>query len=117
LLCDPSPENPTLNSLLQLINTAYAEGKTLKSWRKSTITMVPKKKDDGSFTSIVRDMRPISVMQEFAKVASKILANRLGKILLESPTLLNRAQRAFLRDGCINQCILTAINVFEDLRR
>jgi hypothetical protein len=76
--------------------------------------MTPKKKDDGSLTTMVKDMRPISVMQEFAKLASKILADRLGKILLESPAILNRAQRAFLRDGSIHQCIGTAINVFED---
>ena len=78
--------------------------------------MIPKKKPDGSYTSKVEDMRPISVMQEFAKITSKILANRLGNVLLDSPHILNRAQRAFLRNGCINQCIQTALNVFEDFR-
>ena len=78
--------------------------------------MIPKRKADGSFTSKVEDMRPISVMQELAKATSKILANRLGKIFLDSPYLLNRAQRAFLKNGCINQCIHTAINIFEDFR-
>ena len=55
-------------------------------------------------------------MQEFAKITSKVLANRLGNTLLECPNILNRAQRAFLRNGCINQCIQTALNVFEDFR-
>src|SRR6202012_5546697 len=85
-------------------------------WRKSIVSMIPKRKADGSFTSKVEDMRPISVMQELAKATSKILANRLGKIFLDSPYLLNRAQRAFLKNGCINQCIHTAINIFEDFR-
>ena len=80
------------------------------------ISMVAKKKEDGSLTNTVGEMRPISVLQEFAKLASKILADRLGKILLESPTILNRAQRAFLRDGSVHQCIRTTVNIFEDFR-
>jgi exonuclease III len=116
LLTLSSENEAILGSLLDLVNEALGKGLTLESWRKSMISMVPKKKEDGSYTSTVAEMRPISVMQEFAKIASKILANRLGRILLESPTILNRAQRAFLRNGCINQCILTAINIFEDFR-
>ena len=61
-------------------------------------------------------MRPISVLQEFAKVASKILTERLGQILAEHPYVLNQAQRGFLKNGCINQCITTALNIFEDAK-
>ena len=64
----------------------------------------------------VKEMRPISVLQEFSKIASKILADRLGQILLKHDEILNRAQRAFLKNGCINQCINTALNVFEDFK-
>src|ERR1700731_4589032 len=62
------------------------------------------------------DMRPISVLQEFAKIASKILATRVGDRILATPSVLNSAQRAFLKDGCIQQCINTALNVFEDFK-
>ena len=111
-----SEETAILETLTELINAAIRKGESWRSWRKSIISMIPKKKSDGSLTTKVEDMRPISVMQEFAKLTSKIFANRIGLVLLESPQLLNRAQRAFLRNGCINQCIQMALNVFEDFR-
>ena len=43
-----------------------------------------------------------------------MLAERWGKILLESPHILDSAQRAFIKDGCVQQCIATALNIFED---
>src|SRR5690242_19667224 len=61
-------------------------------------------------------MRPISVLQEFGKIAAKLLSNRLGKILLQQPNLLNSAQRAFLKDGCTAQCLNTLLNVIEDFQ-
>jgi hypothetical protein len=111
-----SEDSAALETLTDLVNAAIKKGESWRCWRKSIISMIPKRKPDGSKTSKVDDMRPISVMQEFAKVTSKVLAHRLGDILLESPDILNRAQRAFLRNGCINQCIQTALNVFEDFK-
>ena len=78
--------------------------------------MIPKRKDDGSLTSLINEMRPISVLQEFGKISAKLLSNRLGKILLQQPNLLNSAQRAFLKDGCTAQCLSTLLNVIEDFQ-
>ena len=61
-------------------------------------------------------MRPISVLQEFGKIASKILANRLGEIILKQPGLMSRAQRAFLKDGSTTQCLNAALNILEDFQ-
>ena len=108
--------SPFLEILTHLINTSLRYGKTLKSWRKAIISMVPKRKDDGSLTTKIGEMRPISVLQEFGKISAKLLSNRLGKILLQHPRLLNPAQRAFLKDGCTAQCISTLINVLEDFQ-
>ena len=46
----------------------------------------------------MKDTRPILVLQEFGKIAAKILAERWGKILLDY----------------VQQCISTALNIFED---
>jgi hypothetical protein len=78
--------------------------------------MIPKRKDDGSLTTLINEMRPISVLQEFGKISAKLLSNRLGKILLQQPSLLNSAQRAFLKDGCTAQCLNTLLNVLEDFQ-
>ena len=109
-------DSPLTKMLTCLFKVAFREGATLPSWRKAVITMIPKRKEDGSWTEKVRDMRPISVLQEFGKIAAKILAERWGKILLEHPQILNNAQRAFIKDGCVQQCISTALNIFEDFQ-
>ena len=108
---------PLLRMLLLLINVAFESGKTLESWRKAVVSMIPKRKEDGSLTTLIGEMRPISVLQEFGKIASKILANRLGEVMLKQPSLMTRAQRAFLKDGSTTQCLNTALNILEDLHR
>jgi hypothetical protein len=61
-------------------------------------------------------MRPISVLQEFGKIASKLLATRIGNILLQNPAIMTHSQRAFLKDGSISQCLNIALNVLEDFK-
>jgi hypothetical protein len=104
-----------LNILTALINVIFAHGQSL-SWRKAIISMIPKKNEDGSSSKFISDMRPISVLQEFGKLASKILANRIGLILLDNPNIMSAAQRAFLKDGSTSQCLHTAINILEDVK-
>lgn len=93
------PTDILLNILVVLINTAFENGQTLPSWRKAIISMIPKRKEDGSFTESVSEMRPISVLQEFGKIASKILSDRLGEIFLANPGFITSSQRAFLKNG------------------
>ena len=107
-------EDQLLDILVMLTNIGFKKGVSLPSWRKAVITMIPKRREDGSWTDRVRDMRPISVLQEFGKIASKILAERWGQILLANPKIMNSAQRAFLKDGCTLQCINIALKNVED---
>jgi hypothetical protein len=79
LTMDSKEQAPLLRMLLLLINVAFESAKTLESWRKAVVSMIPKRKEDGSLTTLIGEMRPISVLQEFGKIASKILANRLGE--------------------------------------
>ena len=104
-------DTPCLRVLTNIINRAFQQGETVKSWRKAIISMIPKRRDDGSCTSLIKEMRPISVLQEFGKLASKILADRIGRILLKVPGIPTEAQRAFLRDGSTRQCIGTLVNI------
>ena len=97
--------SPALEILTALVNTSLRLGVTLPSWRKAIISMIPKRKDDGTFTSLINEMRPISVLQEFGKISAKLLSNRLGEILLVHPEILNPAQRVFLRDGCTSHVL------------
>jgi hypothetical protein len=119
LLVEDSINEPTplLKVLVTLTNEALTSGATPISWRKAIISMVPKRKEDGSLTNAVGEMRPISVLQEFGKISSKLLAVRMGDIILRNPKLMNKAQRAFIKDGNTSQCITTALNILEDFQR
>ena len=59
------------------------------------ITMVPKVKPDGSFACTAENMRPITVLPELGKVTSRLLARRIGEVLVRRPELLAESQRGF----------------------
>ncbi len=81
------------------------------------ITMVPKVKTDGSFSTDPANMRPITVLPELGKIVSRLLSRRIGDVLVRNPTFLSSAQRGFLRDGSIFQCMDTLVDVIEDWRQ
>ena len=81
---------------------------------RGLIRFVPKGRLSG--LPDVEDMRPITLLSEIGKVPSRILASRVSAILDAKPELLHVAQRAFLSNGDVSQCIHTALDVFEDFR-
>ena len=77
--------------------------------------MIPKQSTD-SQTASITDYRPITLLSEIGKTASRILADRTYNILARNPHIVNAAQRAFIKDGNTAQCIDTVLDVFEDFR-
>jgi len=67
---------------LYLLNSAY-------------ITLLPKVPD----AIEVKDFRPISLIHSFAKIVTKVLANRLAPKL---PNLISSSQSAFVKGRCIH---------------
>ena len=67
--------SPFLEILTYLINVALRKGKTITSWRKAIISMIPKRKEDGSFTSHIGEMRPsrcfslVKYLQNYYQIA------------------------------------------------
>ena len=78
---------------------------------RGLIIFVPKGRLSG--LPDVEEMRPITLLSEIGKIPSRILASA---ILDAKPELLHVAQRAFLSNGDVSQCIHTALDVFEDFR-
>ena len=56
ILTEDSTDKPTplLQSLVAIINISFQSGSSMVSWRKAIISMISKKKDDGSFTDQIR---------------------------------------------------------------
>jgi hypothetical protein len=81
-LCDAFYEN---NLCIQSINGSY-------------ITLIPKNDNP----SKVSDYRPISLLNSSIKVLTKLLANRLQKVILR---LIHQNQYGFIRSRSIQDCL------------
>lgn len=82
---------------LKLLNTAY-------------ITLLPKTLD----ATQVKDYRPISLIRSFAKLVTKIMANRLAPLL---PNLVSTNQSAFVRGRNIHDNFLFVQQMVKGLHR
>src|SRR5690348_15011980 len=97
--------------LTKLINIAFTSGQTLKSWRKAIVSMIQKKKEDGTFTSLIL-ICTARIRQNCIQNFSK----SLGRAASIKSACNEQAQRAFLKDGCTSQCISIALNVSKILK-
>jgi hypothetical protein len=76
--------------------------------------VIPKPDGNGGKTRDADRMRPLMVSTEIYKIRSRVLAARLGDILLQNPHILSPAQRGFLRDGDAGQPVTVVLDVLED---
>ena len=80
------------------------------SLNRTNIVLIPKKSEVISMT----DLRPISLCNVIFKIASKLLANRLKKVL---DGVVSKAQSAFVSRRFITDSILIAHEVLHFLKR
>jgi hypothetical protein len=74
------------------------------------VVLIPKKEDPQSIV----DYRPISLIHSFAKILSKLMANRLGPKLHE---LISINQTAFIMTRCIYDNFVYVQQVIKDLHK
>jgi hypothetical protein len=74
------------------------------------VALVPKKEDPQSIV----DYRPISLIHSFAKILSKLMANRLGPKLHE---LISINQTVFIMTRCIYDNFVYVQQVIKDLHK
>lgn len=103
--------------LLHFVNECIALGEIPPTLKAGWITLVPKVKEDGSFSCDAPDMRPITVLPEMGKIVGRLLARRIDNVLVRNPGLLSCAQRGFQMDGYVGQCTGAIVDVIEDWRR
>jgi hypothetical protein len=106
-----------LEVVVRLIGDSLELGEVPEVMKLGWITMVPKVKPDGSFHFKASAMRPITVLPEVGKIASRLLASRINGVLVRHPSLLSEAQRGFINDGSIDQCSDVLLDVIEDWRQ
>ena len=88
----------------------HGSGSIPKGCNASFVALVPKVRDPSN----LEQYRPISLVGVMYKIISKVLAERMKKVL---PVVIDECQSSFLRDRGILDSVLTANEVFEDIRR
>ena len=78
--------------VLKLFKDFFETGKFVRSLNTTFIVLVPKK----CGVEDLKDFRPISLVNSLYKSISKVLANRLKKVMR---CLVNKAQNAFVEGG------------------
>jgi hypothetical protein len=81
-----------------LIQDFYEEKISLESINDSLITIIPKSESPTS----ANDFRPISLLNSVLKILTKLLTNRLQKVILK---LVHKNQYGFLKKRSIHDCL------------
>ena len=87
--------------LVDSLNYAFDFGELSNSQKQAIITLIEKK---GKDKRMIRNWRPISLINVDAKIASKTLAKRLEKVL---PEIIHSNQNAFVKGRSIFDAIRT----------
>jgi hypothetical protein len=86
------------HDIKELIMDFYEEKISFESINSSLITPIPKCQNPTN----ANDFRPISLLNSVLKIITKLLANRLQKIILK---LVHKNQYGFLKDRSIQDCL------------
>lgn len=89
------------------IKSFFEKGFLPKGLNSTILALIPKKTD----AQVMRDYRPISCCNVIYKVISKILANRLKKVL---PKFISPNQSAFVKDRLLMENVLLASELVKN---
>jgi hypothetical protein len=93
------------NTVFESLSFAYEVEKLSIDQRRGIINLIPKKDKDPRH---LKNWRPISLLNTDYKIITKVLANRIKKIL---PTVINPDQVAYLKNRFIGQNIRTIFDI------
>lgn len=97
------------DSLVNCFNEAYDKGTLPCSQRQSVITLLDKNKD----RLLLKNWRPISLLNTDYKIVSKTLANRLTEIL---PSVIRSNQAGYVKGRNISDNIRTVYDTMHILK-
>ena len=96
--------------LVNSFNASYRAGEMLLSQRRGVITLIPKEDSD---LSILANWRPITLLNLDYKIASKVIAKRMEKVL---SLLINPDQTGFIKGRFIGQNIRLINDILEQTK-
>ena len=93
--------------LIEVLNESFNTGQLSTSQRRAVITLVERKDKD---KRTIKNWRPISLIKVDAKIASKILALRMQKVLA---SIINYDQTAYVRGRYIGELIRLVSDILD----
>jgi hypothetical protein len=93
--------------VLESLRNVYSDGELSIEQKRGIINLIPKKDKDAR---LLKNWRPISLLNTDYKILTKTLALRLKKVL---PGIINEDQVAYLKDRFIGQNIGTIIDIMD----
>ena len=97
--------------LIESYNHSFKEGYLSCEQRRGVIRLIPKKDKD---TSLLKNWRPISLLNVDTKILTNCLAQRLQKVL---PSIIHSDQNGFIKNRFIGTNIRTIIDSIDYLNR
>ena len=95
------------NLMIESINAAYENSKLSTNQRRGIVTLIPKK---GKIRILLKNWRPITLLNIDYKIITKCLAMRLHMVL---PSIINLDQTGFLKNRYIGENIRTIADIIE----
>ena len=92
--------------LVDSLNNPYIHGE-LSNSQKAVITFIEKKDRD---RRLIKNWRPLSLLNVDVKIGSKAIAKRLEKVL---PHIIHRDQNAFVKEQTIFDAVRTISDIME----
>ena len=93
--------------LIDCYNDAYQTGEMSITQRRGVISLIPKKKKDNL---LLKNWRPISLLNTDYKIATKCIAKRLEKVF---PTLIHSDQTGYVKNRFIGENIRLISDVID----
>ena len=97
--------------LVDCINHVYEFGELSTTQKQALVTLIEKK---GKDKRLIKNWRPISLINVDAKIISKVLAKRLEKVL---PCIIHENQNAFVKGRSIFDALRTIDDVVDYTKR
>ena len=95
------------HSLVETFNAAFDSGSLWTSQKQAIITLIDKKDKD---RTLLRNWRPISLLNMDVKLLSKALAYRIKKVL---PSIVHNNQSGYVEGRFIGETIRTINDIME----
>ena len=93
--------------LIDVLNHSYQTGQLSTSQHQALITLIEKKEKDKRY---IKNWRPISLINIDAKLASKVLAGRIKRVL---PNIIKHDQTAYVTGRYIGESIRLISDILE----